>query len=65
MKRTVTRPKPRDLTAIFDESVAEYEHFEERFRQLYVQEANLKYARFCAFKAAGFKEEQAMALLLA
>ena len=64
MKRTVTRPKPQDLEAILDASFTEYEHLQGKFKQLYASEASLKYARFRAFKVAGFNEEQALALLL-
>ena len=64
MKRTVTRPKPQTLEAILDASLTEYEHLEGKFKQLYASEASLKYARFWAFRVAGFNEEQALALLL-
>ncbi len=64
MKRTVTRPKPQTLEAILDANLTEYEHLEGKFRQLYTREADLKYARFQAFRVAGFNEEQALALLL-
>ena len=64
MKRTVTRPKPQALEAILDANLTEYEHLQGKFRQLYAREADLKYARFRAFRVAGFNEEQALALLL-
>ncbi len=64
MKRTVTRPKPQTLEAILDANLTEYEHLQGKFKQLYTREADLKYARFQAFRVAGFNEEQALALLL-
>lgn len=65
MKRTVTRPKPADIGAAIDASLAESELYAVKFRQMYAREAELKYSRFSALKFAGFKEDQAMALLLA
>lgn len=65
MKRTVTRPKPADIGAVIDASLAESEQYAAKFRQMYAREAELKYSRFNALKVAGFKEEQALALMLA